>query len=289
MAVALVVALLLAGAVSVWTGWAEAAGRSLQSLANGQVGPHTAPISTTVWYAGEKIAFGPVACDGSEQVTVDAAVECVAAADCSTDLPLSLTIAGRAYPGHTRSIGVLQPGTKADATFAFQVPRLTRRLSTATLAVGRADEAQATIPLNGTGSPTTLQPRQVLTRTSGTLRDLQYDVDSCEIGAGYLSHPRQSDAGHRVLACHITVTLTGAASVHPFGSHNLAVVLADGTEINGTYGWEISLRTAGPPPRNLVEFPIPEPARGPCTLRLTDLHGTETLAPAWIADIEINM
>jgi hypothetical protein len=135
----------------------------------------------------------------------------------------------------------------------------------------------------------TRQPRQVLTRASGTLRDLQYDVDSCEVGAAYLSGSRQSDAGHRVLTRRITVTLTGSAAAHPFGSRNVELLLADGTEVDDSYGWEIFLRTSGPPTRNLAEFPIPEPARGLYTFRLIDLHGTETLAPAWLADTQINL
>ena len=265
--------------------------RSIQSLAGGQIGPHSVPVSTTVWYAGNKIAIRAVVYHGStaaDQVTVDASVECVAATQTSTDLPLTLDVAGRTYTGQARSAAVLQPGMKADVTIAFQIPRLTRHLSTATLAVGRAEEVRATIPLNGTGSPVTHQPRQVTSRTSGTLRDLQYDLEGCEIGAAFLSHARQSDAGHEVLTCHITVTLTGDAQAHPFGSRNLEVLLPDGTEINDAYSWEISLATAGPPPHNLAEFALPAPAHGAYKLRLIDLHATETLVPAWLVDIPVN-
>jgi hypothetical protein len=240
------------------------------------------PINKTVWYAGLKLTFGAATYHSGDQpqVAVDASIENLGTAQAGGyEASTTLGVGGKFYDGRLDGVSTVPGLAKSNARFLFDVTGPVD-LSNATITVGDADKAQATVPFAASGKVVSLEPHPVLRDANLTARTLAMTVSLCELRFDLVSDHREVDSNSASVACTIDIKYTGDyAGGHLVEDANFRLKLPDGSVVAPEKYPIEDLSADGVKRGETLRFTIKWPGAGRYSLQLLDLGNTGSDPP----------
>jgi len=254
----------------------------------------TATVNKTVWYAGLKITVNTVTYDADrrEKLTADTMMENLGDKDVHPDINVVLSTGGQSYTGRAREITTtVAASQKSNIHLDFDVYQpIAGSIAEGKLTIGRGDEEQAVVPLNG-GSDglVAYEPKVVLTDKKVTARELVANFTRCELRGGFTDWHGQAKKGYAALACSVDIQYTGGYAGGLYvGEAAFRLGLPDSTEIGPTAAPNEALYSA-----NVVTvylgFLIKLPASGSFVLRVVNPKPGEKRSPTNVAEVSVQL
>ncbi|WP_308195570.1 Hsp70 family protein [Dactylosporangium sp. AC04546] len=267
------------------TGAAPANTKNAQPGADKQ----TVDVNKTVWYGPYKLTFGKVNYnfgDEDHKLFTDVRVENLGEKDQTPYVNIVLSVGGQQFDGSFRENTTVAAGQKSDYTVDFSIyDKLKGTVGSGELIIGDGDEAQAKIPLSGTGTVVAYEPVNVLKDKKVTVRDISVTFASCDIRGGFFDYNGQAKKGYRTVTCKVDIQYTGGSS-HYVGSDNFRLGQPDGTELGPTVAPNEALYSSKVAPGTDLGFQIKQDAPGTYKLRLVDVHD-KTRTAADVAEVDL--
>jgi hypothetical protein len=255
------------------------------------------PMERTAWYSSFKIQFTKVSYNAADEESDRKVIAEATITNLSDEqinypqIPINYSEGNTHFTGRIESTAV--PGAApTNATFEFAVRDHKPNLSAGRFTIGKADEAQAVIPVDPKAPGfVALEPKKIVEATKFTIGQIEFTIHSCELRSAFQNEQQQHAKSTIGIWCGHDIRNT-VGKTRFVESQNYRLKLPDGTFLAPAKVKTSLVQNVNEQETNLgVQWQIPAPPKGEYVLQFCDLgeYAKDPVTPANTHEIKVTL